>query len=552
MLRRQALCPTVAVRFLCASWALLSLALAGCGGGGGSRSGASSVVPAAPAASESACRTSSCAYPALWDEIARHSYLESSASPHQSAFAAAGIAQGSIDRSGNSHLLDGGRHGRDISEFLARIGLPASHYTYLQVHEHEPNRFSVPEITAKYRSLSPSDLVNFSFGFVYAPEADSRTRIKPSHLQAGAWVVHSTGNGSGQDPFASLSPADREGVLAAAATGKIHFYYGLDGQLAGRHSRSNGCLNIEAHCIGAPYEFIVQTGAQKLVTLRGTSYSAPFGFAAYLMAWERLPAAAGVDALFALAASCTEDLGAPGADADTGLGRLDIGCMALGVRQTQAAGASIDGAARDLFGARLGGLSLPGASAAGVQVGFAGDSFSGTYRPQPAAGGYRPGLFDARYAALTPSLGIVGSAGGRRLGAYWQLADKLKAAVSLARSEDFFGGTGTGEFAFSCSSYASLSLAGEAGIAGAGVLRVQGWLQEGRAGCITGSLLDDLRGREAGIAIGYQGSLRKARVQARMWAARFVGGRLQVAGDRFAVSGSDTAYGGMLQISYSF
>ena len=34
--------------------------------------------------------------------------------------------------------------------------------------------------------------------------------------------------------------------------------------------------------------------------------------------------------MFDLARSCVEDIGGPGADAATGLGRLDIGCMAYG------------------------------------------------------------------------------------------------------------------------------------------------------------------------------------------------------------------------------
>ena len=555
MLCRQAVCPAATARLLFAFCALFlsGLALSGCGGGASNPAG-SAVALSAPAAGEPACEES-CDVSAFWDAIGQHAYLESSASPHQSAFAAFGLAQGSVDRSGNSYLLDGGEHGRDISDFLTRIGLPDSHYTYLQVRDYGSEQFSVPEITANYLTLSSSDFVNFSFGFVYAAEGDSRSfRIKPSQIKDGAWIIHSTGNGSSQDPFASLSAADREGALAAAETGKIHFYYGLNGQLAGRDAKSNGCRNIQGHCIGAPYEFTVQTRTQKVISLRGTSYSAPFGFAAYLMAWERMPPETDIGAVFALALECVDDLGAPGADADTGLGRLDIGCMAHGARRAQDgdAAASMDEAAQDLFGARLGELSLPGATDAGLQVGFAGDSFSGTYRLMPAAAGYRPGVPALAYAALAPAAGIVGDADGRRLGAYLQVGERLKAAISLARGEDFFGGRGSGEFAFSCSNYASLSLAGEVGLAGAGDLSVQGWLQEGRAGCVSGSLLDRLQGREAGISLAYRGRLKGARVEARIWGARFLGGQLQVAGDRFAVSGSDAAYGGRLQISYSF
>ena len=553
MLCRQANCPALMARLPGAFSAMFCcLVLAGCGGGGGpDLAAAAPVQPAAVvAAAQESCRGPACAGGGYWDALAGHAYLQSAASPHQRAFAAFGIEHASANRSGNSYLLDGGAHGREIVDLLGRIGLTADRYTYLQMQHHDAEKFSVAEVTANYLGMSSADLVNFSFGFVYATDSDRRrSRIQSGQIKDGAWIIHSTGNGSSQDPFASLSEADRQGALAAAATGKVHFYYGLNAQLTGRHSSSNGCRNIAQHCIGAPYQFTVQSGTGQLLSLRGTSYSAPFGFATYLLTWERLPADTDIAAVFALAEACVEDIGAAGADADTGLGRLDIGCMADAASRTQQPSATMDDFAQDLLGSRLGELTLPGATDAGIRVGFAGDSFAGIYRPASATSAYQSSFNpDLRQLALAPSFGIIGAADGR-LGAYWQVAERLQAQFSLAAGKDFFGGRGHGEFGFSCSRNASLALAGASQN---GALRVQGWLQESRAGCISGALLDDLRGREAGLSVGYQRRFKDVRISARMWGSRFLGGRLSVAGERSAIAAGAVDYGGGIRLSYSF
>ena len=58
------------------------------------------------------------------------------------------------------------------------------------------------------------------------------------------------------------------------------------------------------------------------------AFVSTYGFAAYLLAWERMAADTSVARVFELADACAHDLGKVGADADTGLGRLDMGCMA--------------------------------------------------------------------------------------------------------------------------------------------------------------------------------------------------------------------------------
>ena len=68
------------------------------------------------------------------------------------------------------------------------------------------------------------------------------------------------GDDGSVDPLARLPAHFRAGTRQAAATGKLHFYYGLDQSLAARDSRSSGCKNVQDYCIGAPYQFQVGTG----------------------------------------------------------------------------------------------------------------------------------------------------------------------------------------------------------------------------------------------------------------------------------------------------
>ena len=61
--------------------------------------------------------------------------------------------------------------------------------------------------------------------------------------------------------------------------------------------------------------------------------AAAYGYGIYLLAWERMPENTHISAIFAMGDRCTEDIGEAGPDTDTGLGRLDIGCIAKAVYQ---------------------------------------------------------------------------------------------------------------------------------------------------------------------------------------------------------------------------
>ena len=795
---------------------------------------------------------SSCRHLSYWKESRDHYYLRGNASPQQQALAAAGIEGKRSDRRDRAYLLDGGSHAGKISDLLARFGVGASSYSYLEmaVPESGPVSFSISEIARRYLSLSASDFVNFSFDYSFVGAAhDQHVGIRAVDVEDGAWILNAVGNDGSQDSLALFSQATRDGTLEAMRTGKVHFYYGLDRTLTGRHSASNGCLHIEEYCIGAPYEFFVQL-RDGLFRIGGTSYSAPFGFATYLLAWERMPARTDIAAVFDLALACVQDIGAAGADADTGRGRLDIGCMAYGATQmpecpsgtvltgmtgctsldywkrmqglaslsgsenalrmpfrdaglagrisdrraaafllagpdlessiiagagisagqnytrVEAAGASgstvylqtlalaygslqssdfiglpqarwvfttnrtlwpaltasqveagawmvlpvgsggsvdpfagaiantllvefmrasairatatgkvhffyglnadldgrhpqsdgcqdieehclgvpyryyldagggaihsgssaaaafgfaaylltwerlpedatiadvfaigracaedlgeagpdadtgrgrldigclarrahaagspprkqeddleayMDEFAGELFANELGRLSLPGRTDAGVKVGFGGDSFSATYRPasgEEATAAVVP-AFD--YVPLRAGFGVL--IDGERAGAYLQPTAALRAGFAFGSAASFFGGRGSGEFAFACVRQGSLLLAADLPADAAGSLVASGWLQEARAGCIGGALLDRLAGRQAGVALAYELGGDDWRLAAQAWASRFMGGEVSLAGRNFALAAGQPRYGGSLQVSYSF
>ena len=93
-------------------------------------------------------------------------------------------------------------------------------------------------------------------------------------------------------------------------------------------------MHIESHCIGMPSAFFVRDTWTDPADPQNHSYSgneesANLGFASYLLTWERMPQTVTVENLFEVVRGCVEDLGETGPDADTGLGRLDIGCLAF-------------------------------------------------------------------------------------------------------------------------------------------------------------------------------------------------------------------------------
>ncbi|MCY4325332.1 MAG: hypothetical protein OXC81_04850, partial [Betaproteobacteria bacterium] len=198
----------------------------------------------------------------------------------------------------------------------------------------------------------------------------------------------------------------RTNYQQAAATGKVRLFYGLDARQQNHDRRALNCQGFEEYCIGLPHPYPDpnSTNASKIQTM-------DYGFGLYLMAWERMPAATHISAVFKIGDDCTEDLGTPGADSSTGLGRLDIGCVAYKVyqaslnpaaatlsvaarlpssttqasvtlaisSQVQAQSASslynanrqqfFDDFAQELF-SDLGSLSLPGNTDASVEAGF--------------------------------------------------------------------------------------------------------------------------------------------------------------------------------------
>ena len=71
---------------------------------------------------------------------------------------------------------------------------------------------------------------------------------------------------------------------------------------------------LKCTALALPYTYFLQPpGSLSLRYYYGTGYSAAFGFAAYLLTWERMPQSATIADVFSLALSCAEDLGEDGA-----------------------------------------------------------------------------------------------------------------------------------------------------------------------------------------------------------------------------------------------
>ena len=477
------------------------------------------------------------------------------------------------DRSGRAHMI-----ADDSSRtFLRTAGITATvNYRYIP---------SSADVVSEYGKLTSSDLfamLHQPISGVFTSNKVKTAGIEGSDVAGGAWIIAPVGGQSRSTTVTlagevnSLSRLDkrrRQGTKAAAATGKVHFLYSLNEDLNGRNAISDGCANIKDHCIGVPHRYIHRTVSVSTVTItQFLNYytGAHFGFAAYLTAWERLPQTVSVSDLFGIAKGCVEDIGQKGADNQTGLGRLDIGCLAfeaykksnpVAVLSTatvvaQARGvngfnAYMDDFTQGMFGDQLGYLNLPGPTAAGVQIGFAGDSFQGVYRPAlSAAGSYAGEEFHPLHVPLSPGFGIVAS--GSQAGAYYQVARGLRAGLLAGRKDSFFGNGGSGEFAFDCTTDVRLAVSADLHADEDSALGLTSWVQSSRAGCIRGQLLDRLQGSEAGLSAFYTRSVGDWQLQAQAWGSRFVGGEVELAGQRFDIGSGSTSYGGRIRMSYSF
>ena len=469
----------------------------------------------------------------------------------------------------------------DDLDLLDRIGLAAgSNYTRIA----PPG--SLADLKTAYQAIAANGLVSFpgeDFGDFFTSDSAQAAGLESSAVTSGAHIIihvdsHADTEGQ-QNPASDLTAVRAAGVRPIAATDKVHFLYALNSELTGRHRHSDGCQNIENWCLGVPYTYWIAPAATVSiyapVDISSNEIAEQFGLAVYLQTWERMPAGATVAQLFQLAIDCAQDLGATGADAETGRGRLNIGCMAyetyrlhnptavvstVTIAQSAAlpgeeAGsqrsAYMDDFARGLFGAQLGFLSLPGFSDIGLKVGFANDSFDGTYRPVASAAAYQPGSFATRDLAPAGATDFGLRVADDRVGLYYRLDEKLAAGFTLGRSDNFFGGAGSGEFAFDCTIDLGLAISGQAAIGPTDRISLTGGINVRQAGCISGNLLDELRGSEAGLVAGWQRQAGNWQVSASAWASRFVGGTAVVGGAPFAIDGGSTQYGARVQASYS-
>ena len=422
-----------------------------------------------------------------------------------------------------------------------------------------------------------------------------------------------------------------EGYRKAIETGKVRLFYALSVDEEGRvrdflnNWGSNGCKGFENYCIGVPYRYNI-AGYKVDVRKDGLDYArgqlpeylngvynwakayyhsaalnfeATYGFGVYLAAWERMPADTHISAIFAMGDRCAQDIGKKGPDAETGLGYLDVGCMAREVYQanlnpaaatlsvafvqvpvssgqsmlTDSAGSLqaqsvspavdsqqdvparqqfFDDFAQELF-SDLGSLRLPGETDAGLMMGFPGDSFQGRYRPargvQPH---YHVSLPEPRYALAGGGIGVMGIGAGE-IGIFARM-EGLDLSFSYSRSEDFFGGAGSGQFEFEEVGNTRLMLQKRLLPEGGDhSLMLGGWLKHAAVTGGKGALLGDLQGSEYGASMRYdwQGGDRMS-VAATVWAARFAGGDVELAGNRFSIAASDWKWGIGVVGTYEF
>ena len=399
----------------------------------------------------------------------------------------------------------------------------------------------------------------------------------------------------------------------ALATGKVRLFYALSVDQGGhvRKFMNNwgtaGCEGVEAYCIGVPHRIIGYNidkssvgrhepyhghGFYRFGHESGFDLEAAYAFGVYLTAWERMPEDTHISEVFAMGDRCAQDIGEKGPDADTGLGYLDVGCMASEVYKANQGslsatlsvaanpvqslmtgdvsleGASeqsqsqsdddgqrqrfLDGFAQDLF-SDLGVLSLPGATDAGLMMGFPGDSFQGRYRPaQGVQPHYHVSMPQPRYALAGDGIGVMGIGDGE-VGIFARM-DGLDLSFSYSRSEDFFGGRGSGQFGFDGVGNVRLLLQSQA-LPGSDEhsLLLGGWLRRAQVSGGRGALLGGLRGDEYGFSMRYDWQRGDGlSVSATAFAARFAGGEVELAGSSFGIGSSDWKWSVGVSGTYEF
>ena len=130
----------------------------------------------------------------------------------------------------------------------------------------------------------------------------------------------------------------------------------------------------------------------------------------------------------------------------------------------------------------------------------------------------------------------------------------IDVSFSYRRSEDFFGGSGSGQFAFDKVGNTRLMMQRQLLPAGSehGLL-ASGWVRQARVTGGQGELLSSLHGREYGASIRYDWQRADGiSVSATAWTSRFAGGDVGLAGDRFAIGSSDWQWGVRMSGSYDF
>ena len=527
------------------------------------------------------------------------------------------------------HYSDWNIYGRilDIegtTDLLSDMGISSEDsYTVLKYHVRLGNparqpRYSHLSYEDMYRTTSENSLVNFVVNPVYLDAQGKGNRefmphaaevwIDPKHISKHGWIV----SGLKSRFFEAVPWIDDddvkdthhiEGYRQAVATGKVRLFYILNDEI--------NCQDIEEYCIGVPYAFdafdisiaatygyFIYNRIQEQPPVREASdLAATYGYGVYLLAWERMPADTHISAIFAMGDKCTEDIGVPGPDANTGLGRLDIGCMASEVYKVRldptvatlsvaarkpsspvvsvvadgtglvsAAGSGwqqaqkddparqrfFDDFAQELF-SDLGSLRLPGSTDANLKVGFSGDSFQGRYRP---ARDVRPHYQSSRpqpgYALVGGNLGVMGIGDGE-IGIFARI-EGLDVSFSYSRSKDFFGGAGSGQFEFDQVGNARLMLQRQ-------LLSedddhswmLGGWLRHARVAGDRGALLDKLKGSEYGASVRHDWKRGdELSFATTAWVSRFAGGEVGLAGGSFGIASSNWQWGIGVVGTYEF
>ena len=521
-------------------------------------------------------------------------------------------------------------------------------YNLLELVDDEP----AINYDSTYTATGENSLIGFRINPFYLGNlngATTSTWLNPANIADHGWIVAGTGlclqgntaecnwqqviaQGDGDfadhrkkdvkeqsDEVAELLRKIRENSRLAAATGKVRLFYSLKYDQVNRDHIHMDCQDFEEYCIGLP-----NLNNDPVKYPDGLLTSPLYGFGLYLMAWERMPAETHISAVFNIGDRCVEDIGAPGPDSDTGLGRLDVGCMVHEVYRVNldptAATLSVvarkpgnisparasltvsvepafipvhiltiympsapqpvapppadseteteadneqqnndpaqqqffDDFAQDMF-SDLGNLSLPGSTDASVEASFPGDSFQGRYRPakdvQPH---YHASLPQPGYAMVGGKFGVMGIGNGE-LGIFTRI-EGIDVSFSYRRSDDFFGGSGSGQFAFDKVGNARLMLqrqllpsSNEHG------LLLAGWTRHATVTGSQGALLDDLTGQEYGASLRYDWQRDDGiSVSATAWTSRFAGGEVGLAGEKFAIGASDWQWGVRMTGSYQF